>query len=82
MKLSKDRILKQSSVFSKEKPQSLNKFVHISFLMHQLKCSTCVIGFVKSKIVFFSAKFEAFSFLLAILIAVKIYLNVTLAAAL
>jgi len=62
MKLLQDGILKQSSVLSKEKPQSLKKLFHTSLLMHQLKCSWCVFGFVKNKIMFVNAKFETFSF--------------------
>lgn len=82
MKLLQGGILKQSSVLSKEKPQSLNKLFHISRLMHQLKCSWCVIGFVKNRIMFINEKFETFSFFLGILLTTSIYLIITSATAL
>lgn len=69
------------SSVQKEKPQGLNKLFHVSFLMLQLKSSWCVIGFVKTRIMFVNTKFEALSFLLGILLAFGIYLDVTLATA-
>lgn len=72
----KDGILKQSSMLSKAKPQGLSKLFHVSLLMLQLKSSWCVTGFVKNRVIFVNIKFEAFSFLLGILLAIRIYLNV------
>lgn len=57
------------TIVSKEKLQSLNKPSHTSPLMLQLKSSWCVIGFVRNRIKSVNTKFETFSFLLYILLA-------------